>query len=141
MPVPFGNIRDAYDFVSGSSTDEHQAFLCKQTGEILWHSDLLGDEDENELPEDIDDERKYLQIPNKRELGLGKSLVLDFAREHLPNDFNKVREIFSKRGAYARFKDLLEYRNALEKWYEFETKAEEVALREWCKDNSIEVSD
>ncbi len=70
-------------------------------------------EDEEELPDDIGDGDKYLRIPDKSELDLGKPLVLDFARQFLPDDFNKVREIFSKRGAYARFKDLLEYRGAL----------------------------
>src|SRR6266581_2254210 len=132
MTVAFKDIMDAYQFVSGSA-GENQAYLCKESGKIHWHSDLLGDEEENELPEDIEEDEKYLQIPDKKELGLGKPLVLDFAREFLPNDFNKVREIFSKRGAYARFKDLLEYRNALDRWYEFEVKAEEKALREWCE--------
>jgi hypothetical protein len=29
---------------------------------------------------------------------------LDFARQFLPGDFDDVRQIFSRRGAYARFK-------------------------------------
>jgi Uncharacterised protein family (UPF0158) len=141
MIFAFREILDAYQFVSASSTDEHQAYLCKESGKIFLHTEVLGDEEENRLPEDIDEEGKYLQIPDKRELGLGKPLALDFAREVLPSDFNKVREIFSKRGAYARFRDLLEYRNALDRWCEFEAKAQEKALREWCELNSIEVSD
>jgi hypothetical protein len=93
------------------------------------------------LPDDIDDNEKFLQIPDKRELDLGRPLALDFAREFLPDDFDDVRQFFSRKGAYARFKDLLDQRGALAQWYDFEAKAEEKALRERCELNSIEVSD
>jgi hypothetical protein len=93
------------------------------------------------LPDDIDDSEKFLQIPDKRELDLGKPLALDFAREFLPDDFDEVRQFFSRRGAYARFKELLDRRGALDQWYDFEAKAEERALRMWCELNSIELSD
>ena len=89
---------------------------------------------------DIDDGEKFLPIPDKRELDLGP-LALKFARQFLPGDFEEVRQFFSQRGAYARFKDLLARRNALDRWYDFETKAEERALRTWCDLNSIEVCD
>jgi hypothetical protein len=59
----------------------------------------------------VDDE-KYISIPDKRELNLGKPLVLDFAREFLPVDYDEVRHIFSRRGAYRRYKDLLVRRAA-----------------------------
>lgn len=63
-------------------------------------------------------------------------------REDRPaDDYNKVREIFSRSGAYARFKDLLEYRRALNQWYDFEAKAEEEALRQWCEENAIELAE
>src|ERR1700731_4521260 len=56
-------------------------------------------------------------------------LVLDFAREFLPVDYDEVRHIFSRRGAYRRYKDLLVRRGALERWYDFSNKAEEAVLR------------
>jgi len=84
---------------------------------------------------------KFLPVPDKKELGLGKPLALAFTREFLPDDFDDVRQFFSRRGAYARFKGLLDQRGALAQWYAFEAKAEEQALREWCELNSIEVSD
>jgi hypothetical protein len=67
--------------------------------------------------------------------------VLDFARQFLPQDFDEVRQIFGKRGAYAKFKNLLHRRGALDQWHDFESKAEERELREWCKLNSIEFED
>ena len=102
-----------------------------------WHSEF-GDNDE-ELPGDIDDE-KYISIPDKRELDLGKSLALDFAREFLPDDYDEVRHIFSRRGAYRRYKELLVRRDALERWYDFSNKSEAAALLEWCAENGIDLS-
>jgi len=143
MPVSFQEILDAFEFVSmGGGPGEHQALLCRQTGKIYWHSEYSDLDDLNdELPDDIEDDEKYIAIPDKRELGLGKPLVLDFAREFLPDDFDEVRYIFSKRGAYPKFRALLERRKAIDRWHEFESKATERALRDWCELNSIAVVD
>jgi len=139
MTVSLKDIREAFEFVCAGGGGEHQAFLCKQSGKLYCHSDLCDDLDI--LPDDIDDSEKFLQIPDKRELDLGKPLALDFARQFLPGDFDNVRQFFSGRGAYARFKNLLDRRGVLDQWYDFEAEAEERALRMWCDLNSIEVSD
>jgi hypothetical protein len=86
------------------------------------------------------DDERYISIPDKRELDLGKPLVLDFAREFLPDDYDEVRHIFSRRGAYRRLKDLLVRRGAIDQWEDFSNKAEEAALREWCAENGIELT-
>jgi hypothetical protein len=138
MAVNFSELLDAFEFVSSVGCGENTAYLYKETGKIYWHSDWV--DDVEDLPDDIEDSAKYMTIPDKRELDLGEPLVLKFARHHLPDDYNKVREIFSRAGAYARFKDLLEYRHAVDRWYAFEQKATEEALRAWCEDNDIEVS-
>ena len=137
MPVSWKDLILAFEFVGASNTGEHQAFLCKQTGELYWQSDSS----DELLPDDIDDGEKYVQIPDKRELDLGKPLVFDFVGQFLPDDFDEVQRIFRRRGAYARFKDPLVRRGTLDQWYGFESKAEESALRRWCDLNSIEVSD
>jgi hypothetical protein len=49
--------------------------------------------------------------------------------------------MFSKSGAYKKFRALVTRRNVLDQWYEFESKATERALREWCELNSIELAD
>jgi hypothetical protein len=137
MPVSFSDLQLAFEFVSNGGMGENEAYLDRQSGKIYWHS-AFGDNDE-ELPDDIDDE-KYISIPDKREFDLGKPLVLDFAREFLPDDYDDVRHIFSGRGAYRRCKDLLVRRGALKPWYDFSNKAEEAALREWCAENGIDLS-
>jgi hypothetical protein len=116
MRVSLKDIKEAFEFAGGG--DEHQAFLCKQSGKLYYHSELCDDLDI--LPDDIDDSEKFLQIPDKRELDLGKPLALDFARHFLPGDLDDVQQFLSKRGAYARFKELLDRRGALDQWYDFE---------------------
>ena len=141
MLISFQEILDALESVGTDILGEHQAILCRRTGKIYWRSESSElDELNDELPDDIEDDEKYVAIPDKRELGLGKPLVLDFAREFLPNDFDEVRYIFSKKGAYAKFRALLRRRNVLERWYDFEAKGTERALREWCELNAIEVA-
>jgi hypothetical protein len=141
MPTSFSDLELAFEFVSSEGVGMNEAFLCRRTGKIYWRSDSSDDLNEEEMPDDIEDEEKYIAIPGKRELDLGKRLVLDFAREFLPNDFDEVRYMFSKRGAYKNFRALVTRRNVLDRWYEFESKATERALREWCDLNSVELAD
>jgi hypothetical protein len=141
MPISFDDILQAFEFAGVNGGGLHRAILCRRTGKIYFHSEFSDLEEFNdELPDDVEDEEKYIDIPDKRELGLGKPLALDFAREVLPNDFDDVRYMFSKRGAYKKFRALVTRRNTLDRWYDFESKATEQALREWCQLNSIEVS-
>lgn len=138
MPASFKDILDAFEYVSFGSMYEHEAILCRRTGKIYFRSES-GD-DEEELPDDIDNEEKYIAIPHKNDLDLGKQLALRFAALHLPNELGGIEDMFRKRRAYSRFKDVLSRNGALEKWYEFEAKAQEEAIRDWCKVNEIEIS-
>jgi hypothetical protein len=142
MPVSFQEILSAFEFAATGSIGENQAILCRPTGKIYLHSDFSDFEGLfDELPEDVEDDEKYIALPDKRELDLGKPLALDFAREFLPHDFDEVRDIFGRRGAYAKFRALLIRTKTLERWYDFESKATKRALREWCELNSIAVVD
>jgi len=136
MVIEFKVIEEAFDFVSFAQMCEHQAFLDKESGKIYWHSEF-GDNEE-ELPEDLENE-KYIEIPHKKELGLGKDLVLDFAYEQLSNEANEIELIFRKKGAYSKFKAFLERKGVIDKWYKYEEEAQEIALREWCKANEIKI--
>lgn len=138
MIVNFRDIVDAFDFVNFASMHEHEAYLNVATGQIFCHSELADGPDE--LPADVDDE-KYIAIPHKNELGLGKNLVLAFAYEHLPLEAHDVESMFMRKGAYASFKALLESKGCLDQWYEFEAQAQAKALRKWCDENEIKTHD
>ncbi len=136
MRVAWDDIFTAFEFLSTGGSDT-SAYLCRETGKVFWHSEF-GDNFE-ELPDDVDDEAKYVALPNPRDLDLGKRLVMRFALEEFADHYDEVAEIFSRRGAYRRFRDLLTREGALDKWYAFEAAAKEKALREWCAENEVEV--
>jgi hypothetical protein len=138
MPVSFSDLFEAFLFASFGQPYENDAYLCKESGQIYMHSEHV---DMDELPEDIEDGSKYIRIPHKNDLDVGRSLVFVFVSERLPNELDEVERYFSRRGAYARFKDLLARKEALDAWYEFEANAQRKALREWCEENSIEITD
>ena len=95
--VDFGDISEAFETVSFSPQYEKEAYLCRETGRIYYcFSDL--DDLSDELPEDIRDDRKYIQIPHKNELELGRKLVLRFVEQEVPGDIDYVYGIFRKAG-------------------------------------------
>lgn len=132
----FDEIQEAFFFVNSDEYGMHRALLCLDNGEIYYHSEM---EDFDDLDEDKLDCDNFLDIPHKHYLGLGRRLVFEFVEMRLPENFDRVSEIFSNRGAYRRFKDLLEYRDLLQRWYDFESNREEDALREWALENEIEL--
>ena len=134
MNMKYSDVENAFMFVSMSPPDENYAYFNKETGETYYVS-TLGDSDE--VPDDLEENEKYISIPHKNDLNLGRDLVFDFISANLPAEYEQVRRMFSKKGAYARLKELLEAKGQLEAWYEFENKATEEALRSWCKENDI----
>ncbi len=134
----FNDIHDAFLFVSSDSYGMNSATLCKDTGKIYYRSEMAGIDDAES--EDID-WTNSVDIPHKNDLDLGKSLFLEFVDKYLPKDYYHVEQIFRARGAYGRFKRLLEDKGLLQTWYDFENQREEEAPREWCEENEIEFSE
>ena len=136
MRVNWFQLELAFEYVGGGPY-ENRAVLCRESGEFLLHSEYGDNFDE--WPDDVDNEHEYLAIPRNRDLDLGQPLVFAFARDFLPDEYDEVRRIFTRRGAYARFKDLLVRRKALGQWHAFENAATERALRQWCDENGVVV--
>ncbi len=135
------DLKLAFDWVS-PDTFCNKAYICVQTGKIYWvPDDMDGLEIEEELPTDLGDSKKYVRIPNKRELDIGTNLVLDFTRQEIPEQCDYVREIFRRKGACRRFKGFLERNGKLQDWYMFSDSAERKALVEWCHQHDFELDD
>jgi hypothetical protein len=137
VAVDARELRNAFDFVSAGDPFDHSAWICLGTGKIYWRSSATGLDDED-LPEDIDDSDWYLAVPSQRDLDLGHRLVLTFAAQELPDDYDMVTGFFRHRGAYSRFKSLLQTRGRLARWYEFENRETDEALLAWCTAHSIQ---
>ena len=108
--MKYDDIENAFYFISTSPPYEHSVLLCKESGEMYYISEM-GDSDE--LPEDVDDPERYISIPHKNDLDMGNRLVMDFVTEFSPEDYQKVNDIFRRKGAYSRYKELLETRGLL----------------------------
>ena len=142
MAVKFSDLEDALLFVSGDPIIEWEAWVDRQTGKVILYCSEF-DEEFDRPPEDVyTDTERYIPIPHKNDLDLGRSLALDFAKRHLDEeDIDRVYAYFRAPGAYRHFKDLLDRRNLLEKWYQFEEEAQRQALREWCEEEGIELDE
>lgn len=139
--VRIDDLLDAYEFASASAgmALDHGAYVCLATGTIHYRTDP--DESEVSVPDDIDDPDKYLQVPDSIAFNLGRRVAIDFAEEALADDLDAVYDMFRRRGAYSRFKDLLDRRGKLQAWYDFEERQKKDALREWALENGLEVHD
>ncbi|MFT4938746.1 MAG: hypothetical protein ACI88A_001775 [Paraglaciecola sp.] len=134
MHVDLSDIELAMEFVSSDYSFDNEAYVNSETGEIYYSGDAV----DEELPDDIYENDKYILIPSKRDLDLGKRVALDFAAKEMPDEFNNVYSIFCSRGAYSKFKSLLHSLESTDKWYAYENKAMRDAVIEWCKENSIQ---
>lgn len=134
-PVAFADLLDAFEWVSAMAPMENSAYVSRATAKTYLASRVMALDDE--LPEDIDDGSLYVAVPHKIDLNLGMNLAISFTEDNLPDSYKDVCGIFRQRGAYGRFKDLLERKGCLDAWYAYEAKSTERALREWCVDNAV----
>jgi hypothetical protein len=58
-----------------------------------------------------------------------------------PDDYERVLDMFARRGAYARFKEFLHSKRLIEAWYAFQDEQTKTVLREWCEDNGLVLAD
>jgi len=137
MEHDFFDIEHAFEFVNMQPPETNSAVLSRTTGRIYYISGF-GDSDED-IPDDIEDEEAYVWIPHKHDFDLGTPLVHQFIREQAPHLAEDVYGIFSRKGAYSRFKGLLQHKGLLDSWHKYEEKKTEEALREWCQENNIDL--
>lgn len=136
--VTYSDLMDAFDFASVTGPFDNRAYVDLITGKIYLVSSEL--EVEQELPDDLEESDRYLAVPGKNELDLGRPLVERFVQDRLPDDLEQVVAFFQRKGAYSRLKVLLEDRGVLEQWYEFEQAETKAALQAWCEENEIELT-
>ncbi len=137
MQHDFEEIEMAFDMVSAQPRSMCTVYLCRTNGKTYLQDDGTGIYDD--LPDDFETSDDYIEIPHKHDLDLGRELVCEFVNKNAPALSRKVDEVFSRRGAYQRYKSLLERHGLLDDWYRYEQTETEAALKEWCKFNSIDL--
>lgn len=140
MPtVDLDELQGAVEWVSGGSLT-NEAHVCRETGHVYWVPDELETGDLGEdAPDDIDDSGKYVLVPNSHELDLGSKLAFEFAARYLADQYDEVRVLFRRKGAFGRFKVFLHQQNLLEEWYAFSEEQTRKALENWCESEGLEV--
>jgi hypothetical protein len=138
MKIDFGDIENAFGFVSSDLQFENSAVLDRESGEIYYKSDQFDDDDEK-FPEDVEENNKYIFIPHKNDLELGRAVVFKFVSENLQDSLELVRNFFRHKGAYSKYKAWLTKIGKLQEWYDYENNAQSLALREWCRENEIDI--
>jgi len=133
--ISFDDLRAACEFTGAGEQAalDCEAFVSRTDGAIHWRGEGVV----TALPDGIDDPEQYLALPSLQDLGLGKPLALRFVAEHLPQALSEATVCFRKRGAYGRFKTLLERHGRLAAWHAFEEAATESALRTWCEEQGF----
>lgn len=136
--MKFADLELAFGFHNDGDPYDHVVYISRSTGQTYYRSDMS---DNDELPEDVEENDDYVEIPHKYDLGLGKELVWDFVDLQIPGLKSKVQRIFSRRGAYGRYKAFLADLELLDAWRRFQDERTKEALLEWCESVGISIED
>jgi hypothetical protein len=136
--MKYADLEFAFDYLNVGDPYDKAVYISRSTGEIYYSSDMA---DIDELPEDVEENDDYVELPNKYDLDLGKQLVWDFVDREIPRLKPKVKKIFSRRGAYSRYKSFLAELELLDAWYRFEAERTKKVLLEWCESEGIPIEE
>ena len=126
-----------------NSSYENEYFLDLETGEILFISDYLDDEETSERKDRIEeDSDRYEPIP-KAESYEGYQDMVDFIATVDNERLAELLEVaINGKGAFRRFKDvLLNYPEEREKWFKFKDERMEGRAMEWLDDIEVTLSE
>jgi hypothetical protein len=136
LHVYLGELCEAMD----NSSYENQHYLDLKTGEILFISEYMDDEETRKLKDQIEEEfERYEPIP-KAESHEGYRDMQDFITTVEDEHLVELLEVaINGKGAFRRFKDvLLNYPQERERWFKFRDDRMEERALEWLE--SIDVS-
>lgn len=125
------------------SSYEHDYYLDLKTGEILFLSDYMEDEEREKLRDRIDEELdRYEQIP-KAESSEGYEDMEDFIATVEDEHLAELLEVaINGEGAFRRFKDvLLRYPEERERWFQFKDDRIQERVLEWLDDIDVTLSE
>lgn len=115
------------------SSYEHEYYLDLKTGEILFLSEYMDDEETRKLRDQIEEDfDRYERIP-KAESHEGYKDMEDFIATVKDERLVELLEVaINGRGAFRRFKDvLLRYPEERERWFQFKDERMQEKAHEW----------
>lgn len=122
---------------------EHEYYLDLETGQVLFLSEYLDDEETGDLSDGIDDEpERYERIP-RAESHQGYEDMQDFVASVEDERLAELLEVaINGRGAFRRFKDvLLRYAEERERWFKFKEERMRERALEWLDDIGVTLAE
>lgn len=137
--ISLREFHDVFKSINPWESDAEAFVRTDADGIVYVPSSMIADEEQRQAAYDeMDEEGTWTSFPDASELRLGKDMALRYAERFLSeNDYERVVDIVYRRGAFRRFKDLLDERGKLEEWYAFEEISELAALKKWLTENDI----
>jgi len=89
VAVKLDDLSMAFDLVNYAAPMEHNAYVSLDTGKVYWTSDS-DDAFDEDIPDDLETSDRYLAIPHKNDLDLGRGLALRFVAQKLPARYDQV---------------------------------------------------
>ena len=133
----FDDIETLIRAASSGNDPDATAILDRETGRTWLLSDYV--DDGQEPPEDWETNNRYLVLPDQQELDLGSNTARRFIDAHLPEHHDTFRDLFSRSGAFRRWKAWLDKNGHLDAWYAFEAEAEREAVRAWLTEHGVDL--
>jgi hypothetical protein len=125
------------------SSYEHEYYLDLETGEILFVSEYMDDEETEKLRDQIEaDYNRYERIPTA-ESHEGYEDMADFIATVDNERLAELLEVaINGKGAFRRFKDvLLNYPEERERWFQFKGERMEERALEWLDDIDVTLAE
>ena len=111
--------------------------LRKDIGEIPDDPGLTGEEEDEELWEEIENEDYFIRLPEQYELH-EKRIMEDFTETCTRgNVANRLWRALNSRHPYRCFKDAINEAGIAQKYYDFRTMTFLCMAEEWCRENGV----
>lgn len=133
MKVKLSDIIDAIEMANQYS----ESFLDRETGEIVWISEMAMTSDEQEEAYEQLDEHGFYRLPSTfdiREYDMMEEFIYS-----LPEPLqNKLEQVIRGKGAFRRFKNTIRYLGIEDEWYQYQASEYRRKAIEWCEENELE---
>ncbi len=133
MKVKLSDIIGAIEMANQYS----ESFLDRETGEIVWISEMAMTSDEQEEAYEQLDEHGFYRLPSTfdiREYDMMEEFIYS-----LPEPLqNKLEQVIRGKGAFRRFKNTIRYLGIEDEWYQYQASEYRRKAIEWCEENELE---
>lgn len=123
--------------------DNSTAYYDLEKDELLWYVEDVGyqQEEDDEVIEEMIEEgwkTRFFRLPGKFDIN-EYHFMEDFIDEEVPagNMQDRFYSAIRGRGAFRKFREMLERFDLLDEWYVYKEEAQKKLAIEWCEENEF----